>query len=287
MFLAMCCYVGFSIWVLPKILVSVYGPNIEQQIDQSFSNASQRDFEIVVVGNSRLYCGVNPDQFTSPTYNFAHNNDSFNQMFYKLRWLLDSGKKINTVIVGVDYFQFSIFSDTRNYAYGEKLGQEYLRDYQGKNYWITYYKELLRPYKLRALVKDPIYRHDLKENGQFVRRGVPDERDFIRRNFTRLPIQVEYFERILEVCREHKIAVFLCMPPLRDVERSQYDATQVDDFKKFIASYLSEDVTYLDYSSDERFTIDDFIDFSHLSQDGADKFSRLLNDNILTFHDKR
>jgi hypothetical protein len=270
-------YVAFTLLALPFILRWAYGPNIKEQLAISFRNAEARNYEVLILGNSRLYCGINPDQFSQTTYNFAHNNDTYNQMFYKLKWVLSKNKKVSSVIVGVDYFQFSIFTDTRNYAYGPLLAPEYMADYPAGRYRLTYYKEMLKPYKLRALVKDPIYKHSLKDNGQFIRLGEPDPGDFIKRNFNRLPVQEKYFQKILDECKQQGIKVYLVMPPLRDVERQQYEPAQVEEFSKYISSFLNDQVVYLDYSTDSQFTISDFIDFSHLGPEGADKFSAMLS----------
>ena len=50
-------------------------------------------------------------------------------MYYKLQYLLDNGCKVDTLVIGTDYFQFSVFSDSRNYVYDGLLGNDYLRDY--------------------------------------------------------------------------------------------------------------------------------------------------------------
>lgn len=270
-------YASFTIFLLPPILRVTYGPSIEEQLTTSFANAESREYAVLILGNSRVYSGVNPDQLTLPAFNFAHNNDSFNQMYYKLQWVLQRGKELKAVVVGVDYFQFSVFSDTRNYVYAGFFDSQYMADYKGKPQWATYYRELLRPYKLRALVRDPIYRHDLKANGQFIRRGEPDPNDFIRRSFDRLEIQEMYFKKILETCAKESIQVFLCMPPLRDVELRQYDPRQVKEFNAYISTFLGEHVSYLDYSTSQDFEMEDYIDFSHLGEHGADKFSKMLS----------
>lgn len=38
------------------------------------------------------------------SYNVAHDNDSYSQMYYKLLYLLDNGKKIDYLVIGTDYF---------------------------------------------------------------------------------------------------------------------------------------------------------------------------------------
>jgi hypothetical protein len=281
-FLSLACvaYTFFSFFIFPPILRSVYGPTVKEQIDRSFQNASRRNYQLVVLGNSRLYCGVNPDKFEYTAFNFAHNNDTYNQIYYKLSWILERNKELQYVILGVDYFQFSILSDSRNYAYGRHLGQDYLRDYPAYHYLYSYVRETLHPYKLKTLIRDPIFKHDLKDNGQFIRRGVPKDEDFIKRNFSRLDIQIRYFEKILQTCEQNNIRVFLCLPPMRIEEIRQSSSEQIQDFNSFIAKYTKDGVRYLDFSRDSRFNKNDFIDYAHLSLAAADRFTAMLNDSI-------
>jgi len=76
-----------------------------------------------------VYRGVNPDKLGTPAFNVAYDADSFNQVYYKLRYLERHGVRFRRLVMGVDYFQFGVFSDARNSVYGQYLGPEYLRDY--------------------------------------------------------------------------------------------------------------------------------------------------------------
>ena len=106
-----------------------WGPNTRNQIEMSFKNALSSEASCWFLGNSRIY-RINPDMIENGHwYNFAHDNDSYNQMYYKLQYLLDNGCKVDTLVIGTDYFQFSVFSDSRNYVYDGLLGNDYLRDY--------------------------------------------------------------------------------------------------------------------------------------------------------------
>lgn len=276
-------YIVFSLLVLPQLLKATNGPNVQEQLDMSFSNAAKSNCELLILGNSRLYCGINPDAFSHKTYNFSHNNDSYNQLYYKLIWLLNKGITPKYIILGVDYFQFSIFSDSRNYAYGPILGAEYLKDYGKKNYVLQDELVLLQPSTVRNLVKGPNYYQWLKPNGQYVRTGTPKETDFIKRNPERKELQVRYFKRILDVCMQKNIKVFMVMPPMRDIERNEYSEAQKTDFDEFIRSYTNQNVVYLNYSTDSTYKMNDFIDFSHLNQQSATRFSRELNKQILQY----
>lgn len=77
------------------------GPNTAEQIKMSFENSVKVEYDCYFLGNSRVYRGINPDKITSVnSYNFAHNNDSYNQMYYKLLYLLNAGKQIDCLIIG-------------------------------------------------------------------------------------------------------------------------------------------------------------------------------------------
>ncbi|HEY0740156.1 MAG TPA: hypothetical protein VGD40_01805 [Chryseosolibacter sp.] len=272
-------YLGFNAFVLPVLLEKAFGPTVEEQLDNSFSNALARKYDLLILGNSKFYCGVNPDKFTIPAFNFSHNNDSYNQLYYKLEWIYKNGKKIKYLVLGTDYFQFNIFSDTRNYAYGKYLGSEYLADYDNKISLRTQL-EVVKPYKARRLLQFPYDKHGLKDNGQFIRTGVASDEDFIKRRFGFLDLQVKYFDRILQFSRDHGIVVFICMPPLRKEELEQYTERQIADFRGFVNKRAGEDIYFLDSAADPSFQTSDFIDFAHLNQAAADRYSEKIDREI-------
>ena len=275
-------YVPFNLLLLPLLLEQKMGPNIEQQLQHSFSKAAERNYDMVVLGNSRIFCSVNPDKFSIPTYNFSHNNDSYNQLYYKLIWLEKKNKKVSQVILGVDYFQFGVFADTRNYVYSNYLGKDYDKDYPKKNYKLYYYKELLKPSKIKALFDENQEKHSLKDNGQYVRLGSPKDEEFIKRDYKRKAIQEQYFQKILDYCKSKSIKVYLLMPPLREAELKNYTEKEISEFNVFINQHIDEPaVFYFNFSTDPSYKWNDFIDFTHLNQKAADRFSRQLNDSIV------
>lgn len=276
-------YACFSYFVLPTLLRAAFGPSVEEQIDKSFANAKERDYEILVMGNSKFYCGVNPDYFSLPAFNFSHNNENYNQIYHKLLWLEKNGKKFRYLILGTDYFQFGFISDTRNYAYSKYLGQAYLQDYPTEKLDLsTIKKELgfLKPYKLKTLLQLPYIRHDIKDNGQFVRSGSPGEEDFIKRKFSFMDVQVSYFDKILEYCKAKGIMVFICVPPMQQMEYDQYRSQDIQLFNKFISERTTPEVIYLDYATTKAFDRNSFIDMSHLSQAAAIEFTQQLDNSV-------
>lgn len=282
---------GYS-FVYDRLLPIRLGPNTKQQIVNSFHHALGKQYGTLVLGNSRIYRGVNPDHFSLPTYNFAHDNDSYNQMYYKLQRVYEQNK-ISTLILGVDYFSFSYLSDQRNYVYGELLGNDYLRDYYNHPvflppyYWLDKARQQVDNYmgfdRTKLFMRSVVFgasreKPELKENGQYLYPGKAKAGDSIQRDHSIKDLQKHYFEEIISFCDVRKIKVFLIMPPVRDSELKNYPREVIEEFTKYFTSF--QNVTFLDFSQVEEFKLEDYTDITHLNARAADRFTQMVNTGI-------
>lgn len=271
-------------------LIKLNGPSTEQQIRISFENVLKYEYDTLILGNSRIYRGINPDKLSQKAYNFAHDNDNFNQMYYKLKYVEEHDKLPDTLIMGVDYFQFSFLSGSRNYIYNSVMPKEYMKDYKRdinkevntilstkQNEFMLRLKSLNK--KIDETAKVPY----LKENGQYIRFREAKKNEQAKRNSNRLPIQEKYFEKILKFCSDNNIKVVMVMPPTRKNELVNYTQETMDKFDNYFKSKENEQVFYLNYSKDERFNLEDYQDKTHLNKEGADRFSEILNRDIQNF----
>jgi hypothetical protein len=277
-------------WIYDALVPKRLGPNTKNQIAQSFSRVKEHVYPIVVLGNSRIYRGINPEVFDTKTFNFAHDDDSYNQMYHKLKWLDSDSLKV--VVMGVDYFTFSYLSDKRNYAYGPLFGDEYLDDYySGTAGTIGFYKDAVyqrminyagfdrTKFLIRALAMGANKaRPKLKNNGQYIYPGVAKASDKIERDTTMLPVQKEYFEKIVMYCRDRDIKLVLVMPPTREEERINYTNESITRFENYLSQF--KNTTYLNFSESKDYEMKDFSDITHLNEAAADRFSKSLNDSI-------
>lgn len=265
------------------------GPTFSTQIDQAFENALARDYDMLFLGNSRIYRGLNPDQFDTSAFNFAHNDDTYNHVYHKLRWVLDRDIRIKTLVVGVDLFQFSYMASARNGPYSRYLGDEYLADYEEAP-WADL--ELKVRLSVRGLNPKYFFMPEnrsiyQRENGQFVKPGVAKPTDTAVRTTRRLPVQVEYFEKTLQLCREQGISVVLCMMPTRVEERNCYGGGEIEEFMAFIKQYVADDVKLIDHTYDDEFSIADYTDITHFNEAAADRFSIKFNEELRQVLDGR
>ena len=273
-----------------------FGASTEQQIDTSFNNAVTGDYNCYFLGNSRIYRGINPEKLSAVcAYNFAHDNDSYNQMYYKLVYLLEHEKSIEYLIIGTDYFQFSLFSKSRNYAYNKWLSKEYVADY-GQYNWITQTEERLFSLwnnKQNALsscirfiqgVKEPENKNYQRQNGQYVVYGNANKSETIVRNYDIRDIQYQYFKKIISLCEEWGIKLYIIMPPLREGELVGHSSLERDEFDVMIEKELKNTPyagNYINYSRENGLLpYTEFIDITHLNPLAANKYSEYLNDVI-------
>lgn len=303
--------------VLLALYVEVSGRIIRREFDtpederfaHSFDRAVRRSYSAVVLGNSRIYWSVNPDKLAVSAYNFAFDNDSYNQFYWKLAYLDTRQVKYDTVIIGVDYFSFSNLWSHRNYAYAKYLGPEYLRDYQAEakasfdvtgvfravdneefnrvmTERFTRTLPMLVEYAFVSLTGRPKTwsRGFVRENGQRVFSGHTAAGDVVKpgmRQHTRLPIQEQYFERILALVKDRGLRAVLLMPPTRDIELKSYPPGALAEFDAWLdAKAKAYGVPFLTYAGRPEFLAEDFADFSHLTPKGADKFSVILDADL-------
>lgn len=274
--------------------VKYMGENTQQQIESSFRHAVADDYNCYFLGNSRMYRGINPDMFTGvKAYNFSHDNDSYNQMYYKLLFLEEKNKKIDYLVIGTDYFQFSFHGDSRNYIYDRLFGIEYMRDYNTSiadeifsdivYFWKTKRNsaQFIIPYLKGEPAGENI--NYLKDNGQYVVYGAATDADTVDRCYMIREVQERYFLKIIEYCEDNNIELYVIMPPTRDEELASYTKEEMDSFDQMIEEALGDRFQgrYLNCSNLPEFKhYSNYTDITHLNAEAADRYSEYLNETL-------
>ena len=282
-----------------KIAERFWGPNTRNQIEMSFKNALSSKASCWFLGNSRIY-RINPEMIENEHwYNFAHDNDSYNQMYYKLQYLLDNGCKIDTLVIGTDYFQFSVFSDTRNYIYDDLLGIDYIKDYN-----TLFLKEKLNNFKKALITKQTAFNQTvievaklltgeyksyqvpyLRDNGSYYRDiEEAKENDTTKRDTTILNIQKKYFEQIIKKCKDNGIELFVLMMPVRNNELQNYSNKYITFFNGMINNRLEKygfKGRYFNMSNNPDFKdYKKYTDITHLNSKAAGEFTKIMYEEL-------
>jgi hypothetical protein len=277
------------------------GPATKSQIDSSFKWALTRDYDLLMLGSSKFYRGLNPDSFKIASFNFAHDNDSYNQMYFKLLFLKKHQKTFKYLLLSADYSPFSNISDTRNHLYRKYFDPAYLDDYKpgktAKRIMMTDINNSFdRFMKIRISMTFPKFIESipafithkipadipyLKSNGQYIKPGKSTPELFVLREFTSLKVQEDYFQKILDHCMKEDIMVFLIMPPFLNSDLQLYPEGSILLYEEYFKSIADgKKIWYLDYTLSPEFSEEDFTGLAHLNLIAADRFSVILNNRI-------
>lgn len=276
-------YLGLA-WVgFKDALEKSYGPNTYDQITKQFEDVKAKKYDNIILGNSKLYRGLNPDFFTLSTYNFAHDSDAFNQMYYKLMYLQEEGISFENLILGIDLFQFAAMQPQRNYAYHDFFPKAYIEDFDDPGN-LSYFFTRVDPQNFQKMRKDSKFKAYLKDNGQYIK-DTPQKiyTDFSEETADLLPTQQLYFERILEVCYNNNIKVFLTMPHRLPLETQGFEKEEIKVFYDYVNGEITKypNLVFLNYAKQiELFKAEDYTDNFHLKSEVANKFSTLVNNDI-------
>ena len=274
------------------------GLNTEEQLRMQFENAVGKRYSCLILGNSRTYRGINPEYLNMPAYNFSHDNDSYNQIYWKLVYLEQMGVTFDTLILGTDYFMFSFLSDTRNEYYGELLPEGYMQDYSDSvsvidkdaTSWHERLNEDFNAYIVRRFQQPLTYlffegspeqyaKPYLKSNGQYVDPvHFAQESDKTNRDGKRLEIQMEYFEKVLNYCKEKEILVVVVIPPTRDAELESYDQKLLQECDSYLKEVTQKhQVPLLNYAYEDAYkSYKLYTDITHLTPAAADMWTQRL-----------
>lgn len=270
------------------------GISTSEQITNTFKFAEKSNHQMLIIGSSLLYRGINPDSITFiKSYNASHDNDSYNQFYYKLLRITSKNPSITHIILGVDYFNFSRFTSSRNYIYKNFFPKEYIQDYIDRkeqtnsinkfieiNYSNTFtflIKQSMKYYSGRA------EQRFMKDNGQFIipfQIAKENQKMSTRENYTPIDIQINYFKKIVDLTKQKKLKLILVFPPVREYILDYPLEKDKIFLDSLWSSSVSENIYFLNYSRDKRFILKDFHDYIHLNTKGADKFSSILNKDI-------
>jgi len=301
-------YLNYSYLKTEKIL----GPNTKHQIEQSFENLQKDKYELLFIGNSRLYRGINSILFNVKACNFSYDGDTYLQTFYKLKYLNDYDIGYKCVVISADYFSFSLLADNSYGNYYDFFNENYKKvcnsnmvklptfkssikketnslvcfsamdKYNDEfNAWITKnFSNTIIPFA-KGLINTDANRPMLKNNGQYILNTKASENDFIERSSdVYKPLQC-YLDSIIDLCKVKNIKLVMTMLPTRENELNNFTQEyqkQIDDY--FISKSDDKMVYFFNYKNDKSFKLNHYSDLTHFSVEGADKFSMKLNSDL-------
>lgn len=257
--------------------------------------------EVLIVGSSHSYYGLDPKCFDAKVFNAAHVSQSLKYDEFIVEKFIPRADSLKYVILPISYF--SLFSEledgdewwrAKKYCiyYGcpyHRLDTKYCMEITGVD---TYRQlQLLKKYWVSGIDNTNIDSLGFGQDHMKTQRAYADwymdgldraklhtmKMDdkrlcAIRDNKARV-------ERIVQLCNDHNINVLLLTIPTCKSYYDNLDAEQYQITVNFCDSLAQacNNVRYINWMTDNRFTEDDFFDSDHLCDTGAEKLSKLIS----------
>jgi len=287
---------------MPLALFSVSAEYIVRKIPNDYSykneylNTNSKNIEILVLGSSHSFYGINPVIFSRSAFNAAHVSQSLNYDYFIFDKYRKGLSSLKTIILPISYF--TLFSQLEN-------GVE---SWRVKNYMIYYgceYHDDLK-YNLEIVGEKPlsvfkkIFKYFKGSNNITVSElgfglnysnvkqsdlavtGKAAAKRHTKANFELLDANIELLNKLIAESNKNGIRVIMFTPPARESYISNLDKHQLSLMKSSIDDLIRKKSTveYYDFMYDSRFVDDDFKDADHLNGVGAKKLTQFLDQII-------
>lgn len=266
-------------------------PNNYSYKNEYLYNNSEK-IEILILGSSHSFFGINPIYFTQNAFNAAHVSQTLNYDFFIFNKYKNKLTNLKTLMIPVSYFTF---------FYQLENGVE---DWRVKNYCIYYDKQCqdVKRYNYEVATVKPlsilknIYKYIKGSNhitvselgfglnysntkqSDLIATGVTAAQRHTIKNLDLLDVNINLLNKIITESNANGIRVMLFTPPATKSYTSNLNKVQLSIMKSNIDKIIREysNVEYYDFMNDSHFIATDFKNADHLNGIGAKKLTQLL-----------
>ncbi len=296
-------FITFSVFFcLPILLVISLFELLVRRIPTSYRQKTEwmvshlEQTEIIVLGSSHGYYGINPSFFDKPTVNLANVSQTFKYDMLLLSQYIDQCPNLRYVILPVSYFSF--FEELENtsewwriISYRLYMHCDAPSPLLKYNFEIAYpdvarrkfFDYYIKGEDIRACTDEGFgISYALNNRSENWDNGVEracnntylDKSDTLNNK--------KYIKIIQSLSANKGVTLVLVTTPTWHTFYENLDKNQQKLTTKFIENILAtgNNVVYFNFLKDKRFHESDFYDADHLSNVGAEKLTRLLNDTL-------
>ncbi len=283
--------------VLAFILMEIYvwGMPNSYNLKKNYLQKQSQEIDVLALGSSHSLFGINPDYFSLKGFNLANVSQTF---FYDKELVLgnlSATPNLRCVLIESSYFSL---------GYELKDSADNCRDYYYYYFWGIKYPGLkldARALSCAALatpskVVDLLFKGqpiiDIQENGwepfndsqplskESAEKRVIDHETMIKEE--NYPKNIAYLKELLAELKKRGIGAAIVDLPVHEnyyhFLKPEIEATNKEIFGKLCQDY---GCGVFDFSRDGRFGDGDFSDSDHLAPAGAEKFSKILDKEVL------
>ncbi len=298
-----------GLFILPIVLSLMAIELITAQIPNSYSykynyiKTSGDKIQALAIGHSQLYDGFKPESFFLPSFNLCNSAQNYVDNYYLLCELLHDMPNLKVVIMPIGYLNVDITRNDSSLTDRSCYYHKYMNiDYDGR-VPLRYRLECYDPMRAGSKIVQHYLRHsDIVGCDMMGRRNTHYLRDrkhklgyenilegYTRKenDYSKFCLGAEYYlVCAFKMLMERNITIVLVSPPyywncgFKRVNEGQ---------RRFLSEYMIKlckkypSIHYLNLESDTSYVYDDFFNETHLSEIGAEKFTRRLSDYVKEF----
>jgi len=254
--------------------------------------------ETLILGGSHAYYGIIPDYLESNSFNLAYDSQFLNFDRILLKKYIDSLPNIKNVIIMIAYPTLS-----HRYNEGDEVYRKfnYFRYYDldppPKNWYQKYYFELFRlPFKknfqrIISYLRGEEMIHSTvkgwclegkKEISKNLEQSALHTAKLLENNSMDFTPGLRELNDIFFMCEQRKVKVYLITFPTWEGFRELINMKKFDKMIETCETLADQNknVEYYNFTDDSRFTREDYYDSDHLNDEGARKFTLIINELI-------
>lgn len=265
------------------------------------------EVEIIVTGSSNAYYGINPQFFDKTGYNMANRAQS---MYYDseiLKSRLDQMPELKMVIISFIYLTFGTELEDvdrwRVYFYDQYFGiprTANRKNIFGPVYWIEpkrFFKVAIFGERTMGYIENN-FKENLADgsqpNGWFDGGGKPMDTTLgigphgasahnTMVNENQYSQNLVYVESLVKELKKRNIIPVLLQLPFHPNYSRHLDKEKIQDMDLLLRNFATQfNLRYFNYTYDNRFVASDYTDMpDHLNSIGAEKLSRIMNEEII------
>jgi len=298
------------LFIIPVFILIIPFEYFLQKIPNDYSyknnylNDNSENIQILILGASYSYNGINPEYFDYNTFNASHVSQTYDYCFKIFNKYQENFNNLDIVIFPVSYLSFysklSVGNEIwreKNYKiyYGLDIDNKKISNYfEILNNKLRYNLDRIINYFLKnehdnictplGFIPLPFNEADtknLEESGRNA--AIRHTRDIDSKFYSNIYLEnIAGFNEFINNSKNNNITVLLINIPAHYSYREHLDIKQLSKMHEAINHIVenNNNAIFLDWYDNDEFLDSDFADADHLNEIGAKKLSIMLSDYI-------
>ena len=286
---------SFVFFMLPIFIIGIFSEKMLRRIPndylykKTYLDKNSKNINILFLGNSHIFFGMNPIYIKGKSFNAAHVSQSLDLDLkilekYKKRW-----DNLRFIIVSIDYFSLYLNLETsekwrlKNYSlyYDIVTNNNIIENSEVFQNRMSF--NINRLYQFYVKDKSSISctrlgwgtSYNSKFNRDLLKTGKTAAKSHRAKNNNLFNYNIDILKQIIQFAKENKTKIIFVASPIYKSYVENLDKNQLNSTIN-VASKISKafpNITYLNFMTDKTFNKEDFFDADHLNEIGAKKWS--------------